>query len=125
LSSSIFGGLVVGGIVAYLYNRFKNIQLPKMIGFFSGVRFIPIVTFGTMCVVGMLFAMVWPIFGIGLFDFGQALSKGGKYGGVTTLAFGILNRALLPFGLHHVMDIMMQFTTVGGSFDTSKHFYAT
>ncbi|GHU36053.1 hypothetical protein AGMMS50256_32190 [Betaproteobacteria bacterium] len=58
LSSSIFGGVIVGVIVAFLYNRYKTIQLPKALGFFSGVRFIPIVTFATMCVVGMFFAMV-------------------------------------------------------------------
>jgi phosphotransferase system glucose/maltose/N-acetylglucosamine-specific IIC component len=48
----------VGAVVAYLYNKFKNIQLPKYIAFFSGVRFIPIITFGTMCVLGMLFGMI-------------------------------------------------------------------
>jgi PTS system glucose-specific IIC component len=58
LSTSVFGGILVGAIVAYLYNRFKDIQLPYAIGFFSGVRFIPIITFATMVVFSMFFAMI-------------------------------------------------------------------
>jgi phosphotransferase system glucose/maltose/N-acetylglucosamine-specific IIC component len=58
LSTSVFGGIMVGFSVAFLYNKFKNIQLPSVIGFFSGVRFIPIVTFGITLILGLLIAMV-------------------------------------------------------------------
>jgi PTS system glucose-specific IIC component len=123
LSSSIFGGIIVGGIVAYLYNKYKNTQLPKVIGFFSGVRFIPIITFGTMCVVGMLFAMLWPVLGLGFYYMGEGLSYGGKYGGITSMLYGIINRMLMPFGLHHVMNVMLWFSNVGGQINTNEHFF--
>jgi PTS system glucose-specific IIC component len=58
LSTSVFGGIMVGFLVAYLYNKFKSIQLPSIIGFFSGVRFIPIVTFTASLVLGMFISMV-------------------------------------------------------------------
>jgi PTS system glucose-specific IIC component len=58
LSTSVFGGIIVGGIVAYLYNKFKDIRLPQAISFFSGVRFIPIITFGAMIILGFLFALI-------------------------------------------------------------------
>jgi PTS system glucose-specific IIC component len=58
LSTSVFGGIAVGFVVAFLYNKFKDIRLPTVIGFFSGVRFIPIVTFGASLVLGLCFAIV-------------------------------------------------------------------
>jgi phosphotransferase system glucose/maltose/N-acetylglucosamine-specific IIC component len=58
LNTSVFGGVIVGAVVAYLYNRFKNIQLPTYIGFFSGVRFIPIITFITSLLIGLMFAII-------------------------------------------------------------------
>jgi phosphotransferase system glucose/maltose/N-acetylglucosamine-specific IIC component len=58
LNTSVFGGIVVGGGTAYLYNRFKNIRLPSILGFFSGVRFIPIITFIVCLILGILFSMI-------------------------------------------------------------------
>jgi PTS system glucose-specific IIC component len=58
LSTSVFGGIIVGLVVAFLYNKFKNIQLPSVIGFFSGVRFIPIITFITCLFLGMFFSVI-------------------------------------------------------------------
>jgi PTS system glucose-specific IIC component len=118
LSTSVFGGIVIGLLTAFLYNKFKNIQLPKMIGFFSGVRFIPIVVFGASLVVSLLFSMAWPIIGLGLFYLGQGLSKGGQYG--DTFVYGFLNRALVPFGLHHVLNTMLWFSSIGGQLDLNK-----
>jgi PTS system glucose-specific IIC component len=99
LSTSVFGGIIVGFIVAYLYNKFKNIQLPSIIGFFSGVRFIPIITFMVMILVGLIISMVWPLVGIGLYAFGNAL--GSAPAGVNSFVFGLIQRSLVPFGLHH------------------------
>ncbi|MDR0739859.1 MAG: PTS transporter subunit EIIC [Mycoplasmataceae bacterium] len=124
LSTSVFGGILVGVVVAWLYNKFKNIQLHYIIGFFSGVRFIPIVTFGTMIVFSMLFAIVWPLIGQGLFYLGEGLQYGGQYGGVNSLIYGIVNRALVPFGMHHVVNTMLWFTNIGGQFDTSVHIWS-
>jgi PTS system glucose-specific IIC component len=58
LSTSVFGGIAIGFIVAFLYNKFKNIQLPTVLGFFSGIRFIPIVTFAASFVLGLVFSII-------------------------------------------------------------------
>lgn len=123
LSSSIFGGMIIGGLVAYLYNKYKTIQLPKIMGFFSGIRFIPIISFLFCALVGLVFAIIWPVVGMGIYYIGQGLSYGGKYGGVTSLAFGILNRSLVPFGLHHALDIPLWFSSIGGSLNTNDFLY--
>ncbi|MDR3329761.1 MAG: PTS transporter subunit EIIC [Mycoplasmataceae bacterium] len=125
LSTSVFGGIIVGALVAFLYNRFKNIQLPKVLGFFSGVRFIPIITFGAACVLGMLFAMIWPLIGTGLYYLGYGFSYGNRYGGGTAFIYGVVNRVLMPFGLHHVLNTTLWFSSVGGTFDLAEHFYST
>ena len=117
LSTSVFGGMAVGFSVAWLYNRFKNIQLPAIIGFFSGVRFIPIVTFGFSLVLSLVFCMVWPIIGIGLFYLGSALSSAPA--GINSLFFGFIARALVPFGLHHVFNSTFWYTAAGGVWNLS------
>ncbi len=118
LSTSVFGGIIIGFTVSVLYNKFKNIELPAVIGFFSGVRFIPIVTFGASIVLSILFSMVWPAIGIALQAIGNGLSS--APGGVNSLVYGVANRMLVPFGLHHVMNTMFWFTSVGGDFDMNK-----
>jgi PTS system glucose-specific IIC component len=99
LQTSVFGGIVVGIVVAVLYNKFRNIKLPTVIGFFSGVRFIPIITFVSMLIIGMLFSMVWPLIGMGIYQFGSIL--GNTPYGFNSFIFGLFERALVPFGLHH------------------------
>lgn len=113
LNSSVFGGFIVGWITAFLYNKFKNIQLPKMLGFFSGVRFVPIITFVTMLGVSLIFSMIWPVFGLGLYKLGQVLGKA-PYG-INSLFFGYIERALVPFGLHHAFYMPLWQTSAGGS----------
>lgn len=119
LQTSVFGGIIVGYLVALLYRKFKNIQLPQVLGFFSGVRFIPIITFVSMLVVSLVFCIVWPMVGIGLYKMGGALSKT-PYG-FNSLIFGYCERALVPFGLHHAFYAPLWYTTAGGSIDISEN----
>ena len=112
LQTSVFGGLAIGAIVAVLYNKFKNIKMPTSLSFFSGVRFIPIITFTTTIIVSLGFCIVWPLIGKGLYLFGGTLSKMPL--GINSLIFGYGERALVPFGLHHAFYIPLWQTSVGG-----------
>ena len=122
LCTSVFGGLTVGFVVAFLYNKFKNIQLPTILGFFSGVRFIPIITFITMIPLSMLFSLVWPGIGLGLFYFGQALGSLSGYGGINAFLNDFISRSLGPFGLHHAFYTPLWYTAVGGQVDLTANF---
>ena len=122
LCTSVFGGLTVGFTVAMLYNKFKNIQLPQIIGFFSGIRFIPIVTFMTMIPLSILFSLVWPAVGLGLFCFGQALGSLSGYGGINAFLNDFISRSLGPFGLHHAFYTPLWYTAVGGQVDLTANF---
>ncbi len=120
LCTSVFGGLTVGFTVAMLYNKFKNIQLPQIIGFFSGVRFIPIVTFLTMLPLSFLFSLAWPGIGMGLYYLGYGLGViGDKTYGFNSFIFGYIERALVPFGLHHAFYTPLWYTSVGGQINFS------
>lgn len=112
LQTSVFGGLIIGAIVAALYNKFKNIKMPTSLSFFSGVRFTPIITFITMIFTSLLFCIIWPIIGKGLYIFGGKLSD--LPFGVNSLIFGYCERALVPLGLHHAFYIPLWQTSVGG-----------
>lgn len=118
LLTSVFGGIIIGLIVAKLYNKYKDIKLPTIIGFFSGVRFIPVVTIGASLIISLLFAMVWPIIGLGIFKAGVGLSSAPA--GINSFFYWFANRALLPFGLHHMISTLVYFTPVGGTLDLSK-----
>lgn len=118
LSTGVFGGIIVGWCTAFLYNKFKNIELPTVLGFFSGVRFIPIVTFVASLGLGLIFSIVWPWIGLMFYYMGSGLSS--VPGGLNSLVFGFFNRALVPFGLHHVIDTTLWFSSVGGTFDATQ-----
>ena len=119
LQTSVFGGIVIGLIVAFLYNKFKNIQMPSSLGFFSGVRFIPIITFASVIIISLIFCMIWPIIGIGIFRFGGILSA--TPFGINSLLFGYIERALVPFGLHHAFYIPLWQTAAGGQIDLAAN----
>lgn len=119
LNTSVFGGIAVGSIVAILYNKFKNIKMPTSLGFFSGVRFIPIITFGAMIIVSLLFCLIWPLIGKGLYWFGGVLSK--TPFGFNSLIFGFGERSLVPFGLHHAFYAPLWYTSVGGQFNLTEN----
>lgn len=114
LSTSVFGGIVVGTTIAFLFNKFRNVQLPILIGFFSGVRFVPIVAFFGVMILSLIFAIIWPVIGMGLYWMGVYMAQ--APGGLNSFFIAFLNRALLPFGLHFVVTTLVNYTTVGGTF---------
>lgn len=112
LSTSVFGGFIVGFTVAFLYNKFKDIQLPPIIGFFSGVRFIPLVTFMAFIPITLLVLMIWPLVGTLFGIIGGALGSG-MYG-FQSFIFGYIERSLVPFGLHHAFYSPLWYSSIGG-----------
>ncbi len=111
--TSVFGGMAIGFLTAAVYNKFHKVQLPKSIGFFGGTRSVPIITFFAASSMGMLFLMIWPWFGIKLDQFGALLS--GMPASTDAFIFGVIERALIPFGLHHAFGTPISWTSVGGT----------
>ena len=99
LNMSVFGGIITGIVTAALHDRFHEIQLPQVIGFFSGSRFVPIITSVVMAIVGAILAFAWPVVQNGISVIAILVRDSGSIG---TLLYGIIERALIPFGLHHV-----------------------
>lgn len=99
LNMSVFGGIITGIVTAILHNRFHQIQLPAVIGFFSGSRFVPIVTALAMAIVGAALAFIWPVVQNGISVLSNLVREAGSIG---TFFYGLIERALIPFGLHHV-----------------------
>ncbi len=114
MQTSVFGGIAIGLLVAFLYNKFHTFQMPRVLGFFSGTKFVPIITLIVTPILGMFFLMLWPIVGIGLDSLGQGLAKAPAE--LDTLAFGFMERILIPFGLHHAFYTPLWYSTVGGEF---------
>nr|WP_302416584.1 PTS transporter subunit EIIC [uncultured Romboutsia sp.] len=99
LNMSVFGGIITGVVTATLHNKYYNIQLPAVIGFFSGARFVPIVVSLAMAVVGALLAYIWPFVQDGIAVIALFVKNAGPIG---TFLYGLIERALIPFGLHHI-----------------------
>ncbi|NFN63417.1 PTS glucose transporter subunit IIB [Clostridium botulinum] len=99
LNMSVFGGIITGIIIAILHDRFHEIQLPQILGFFSGSRFVPIITAVTMAVVGAILAFLWPVVQDGIGVIANLVRNAGFIG---SFFYGVIERALIPFGLHHV-----------------------
>lgn len=112
LELGVFGGIIVGLGVAALHNKFYKQELPMALSFFSGVRFVPIISTIVYIFVGILCFFVWPFIQSGIFALGNLVTESG-YGG--TFIFGFLERALIPFGLHHVFYIPFWQTALGGT----------
>lgn len=112
LQMGVFGGIVVGLGVAALHNRFYKIQLPQVLSFFGGTRFVPIVCTAVFVVVGIVMFYVWPLVQMGIAALGDLVIRSGYAG---TWLYGLLERALIPFGLHHVFYMPFWQTAVGGS----------
>ena len=111
LQMGVFGGIIVGLGVAALHNRFYKIELPKVFSFFGGTHFIPIISAITYVGIGILMFYIWPPIQILINDAGKLVLTSG-YGG--TFVYGLLERALIPFGLHHVFYMPFWQTAVGG-----------
>lgn len=114
LNMGVFGGMIVGIGVAALHNRFYKIELPQVLSFFGGTRFVPIISSIVFVFVGILMYYVWPFVGIGIAKVGELVVISG-YGG--TLLYGFMERLLIPFGLHHVFYMPFWQTAVGGSME--------
>ncbi len=116
LQMGVFGGIIVGLGVAALHNRFYKIQLPNALSFFGGSRFVPIISTLTYVGVGVLMYFIWPVVQNGIYALGGLVTGTGYLG---TLIFGIIKRALIPFGLHHVFYLPFWQTAVGGTMEVA------
>ena len=112
LQMGVFGGIVVGLGVAALHNRFYKIELPQVLAFFGGTRFVPIVSSIVYLVVGIAMFYIWPVVQNGIAALGALVLASGYAG---TFIYGLLERALIPFGLHHVFYMPFWQTAVGGT----------
>lgn len=112
LEMGVFGGIIVGLGVAFLHNRFYKIKLPAVISFFGGVRFVPIISSVAYILVGVLMYFLWPILQGWIYSLGDLVTRSGYAG---TWIYGIIERALIPFGLHHVFYMPFWQTGLGGS----------
>jgi PTS system D-glucosamine-specific IIC component/PTS system maltose and glucose-specific IIC component len=112
LQMGVFGGVIAGLGVAALHNRFYRIELPTTFAFFGGTRFIPIISAVTFLCVGILMFFIWPTIQRGILHIGDLVNSAGYAG---TFLFGLIERALIPFGLHHVFTMPFMQTGLGGT----------
>ncbi len=112
LQMGVFGGIIVGLGVAALHNKFYKIELPQVLSFFGGTRFVPIVSGLAYTVVGILMFFIWPVIQQGIYAVGGVVLQSGYAG---TWIYGLMERALIPFGLHHVFYLPFWQTALGGT----------
>lgn len=112
IEMGVLGGIIAGILVYYLHSHFYAIQLPDSFAFFSGARFVPIITSLVLSVVGIAIPIIWPLFAIVITGIGDLIQKAGPFG---PFLFGSGERLLLPFGLHHILVSMIRFTEAGGA----------
>lgn len=120
LEMGVFGGIIVGLGVAALHNKFHKIELPNAISFFAGSRFVPIISTLVYTFVGILMFFIWPFIQNGIYALGGLVTGSGYVG---TLIFGLIKRALIPFGLHHVFYMPFWQTAVGGTATVAGELY--
>lgn len=116
LQMGVFGGIIVGLGVAALHNRFYKIELPQVLSFFGGTRFVPIVSGLTYTIVGILMFYIWPVIQQGIYAVGGVVLESGYAG---TWVYGLMERALIPFGLHHVFYLPFWQTALGGTMEVA------
>jgi PTS system glucose-specific IIC component len=115
LDTSVFGGIVIGIVSANLFNRFYRIKLPPYLGFFAGKRFVPIVTAFAAIAVGILFGFIWPPIGEFINTSANNIVKANTP--IAVFIYGVVERALIPFGLHHIWNAPFFFTLNVGGWD--------
>ncbi|WP_148209700.1 glucose PTS transporter subunit IIA [Corynebacterium kroppenstedtii] len=103
---SVFGGIVVGLLTAWLYDKYHDIKLPSYLGFFGGRRFVPIVVSVTTLITGFVLSYIYPIFNEGLTAIGRFIGGTGALG---AFVYGFANRMLIPVGLHHILNTYVWF----------------
>ncbi|MCI5529455.1 MAG: PTS transporter subunit EIIC, partial [Blautia sp.] len=116
LQMGVFGGIIVGLGVAALHNRFYKIQLPQVLSFFGGTRFVPIISALVYTGVGILMFFVWPVIQSGIYAVGDVVLNSGYAG---TWVYGFMERLLIPFGLHHVFYLPFWQTALGGTLEVA------
>ncbi|TDC67563.1 PTS sugar transporter subunit IIA [Actinomadura sp. GC306] len=104
--TQVLGGIIMGLTAALLYQRYYRIKLPTWLAFFGGRRFVPIITALAGLVIGILIGFIWPLLGSWLTDFGEWITGAGAAGAGI---YGVINRLLLPFGLHHIPNSLIWF----------------
>lgn len=114
LQMGVFGGIIVGLGVAALHNKFYKIELPQVLSFFGGTRFVPIISSLVYVVVGILMYFIWPTIQTGIYAVGDVVLRSGYAG---TWVYGFMERLLIPFGLHHVFYLPFWQTGVGGALE--------
>ena len=112
LQMGVFGGIIVGLGVAALHNKFYKIELPQVVSFFGGTRFVPIISAIVYLIVGILMFYAWPPVQAGIYKVGEIVLQSGYAG---TWVYGLMERLLIPFGLHHVFYLPFWQTAVGGT----------
>lgn len=112
LQMGVFGGIIVGLGVAALHNKFYKIELPQVLSFFGGTRFVPIISAIVYLFVGIAMFYIWPSIQNGIYAVGDVVRSSGYFG---TWVYGLMERALIPFGLHHVFYLPFWQTAVGGT----------
>lgn len=112
MNTGVLGGVVIGCVVAFLHNKFENIELPNALSFFGGTHFVPIISTLGAIVVGVLFAVIWPFVGMAIAGLGSIIAELGFVG---TFFYGVILRALIPTGLHHVFYMPFWQTALGGT----------
>lgn len=116
LQMGVFGGIIVGLGVAALHNKFYKIELPQVLSFFGGTRFVPIISGLTYTLVGIVMFYVWPVVQSGIYAVGGVVMESGYAG---TWVYGLMERALIPFGLHHVFYLPFWQTALGGTMEVA------
>ena len=116
LQMGVFGGILVGLGVAALHNKYYKIELPQVLSFFGGTRFVPIVCSLVYTGVGIAMFFIWPVIQSGIYAVGDVVLNSGYFG---TWIYGLMERLLIPFGLHHVFYLPFWQTALGGTLEVA------
>lgn len=112
IQTSIFGGIIVGLLTSYIFNKVSVLRVPRALDFFSGIRLVPIVLIPVMFLLSIMFLIFWPWIGLAILKMGEGIQ--GAPAGTGGLLYGMLGRALMPFGLHHIPIVLAFQTPFGG-----------
>ena len=123
INYGVLGGIVIGLVTAFLWQKYHRIKLPPYLAFFGGRRFVPIITAFAAIVVSVLMSFVYPAFNSGLTNLGEWVTNNDVIGG---FVYGTLNRLLIPLGLHHILNnppwfVFGSYTTAGGDVGPRRH----
>ena len=123
LNMGVFGGLIAGGLTVLLHNKYHDVVLPDYLGFFAGARFVPIISAFSALFYGIALVFVWPYIGA-LFGsigagLGEMTASGNGY--IASFIFGIIERSLIPVGLHHVFYLPLWQSEIGGTAEIAGH----